>query len=56
MGGTTPGWPIAYDDLEPYYSQAEKLYRVRGERGQTQPSRPFRPYPFPPVPGRARHR
>ena len=23
-------WPIAYDDLEPYYAAAERLYRVRG--------------------------
>ena len=22
MGGTTPGWPISYEDLEPCYSQA----------------------------------
>lgn len=26
----TDSWPISYDDLEPYYSVAEKLYRVRG--------------------------
>ncbi|MGQ0649803.1 MAG: NAD(P)-binding protein, partial [Gemmatimonadaceae bacterium] len=32
-GGTSPAWPIAYDDLEPYYTQAEHLYEVRGERG-----------------------
>lgn len=23
-------WPISYDDLEPFYSEAEKLFRVRG--------------------------
>lgn len=23
-------WPISYDDLQPYYEQAENLYRVRG--------------------------
>jgi choline dehydrogenase-like flavoprotein len=23
-------WPISYDDLKPYYEQAEQLYRVRG--------------------------
>ena len=26
-GGISPAWPIAYDDLEPYYTQAEHLYR-----------------------------
>ncbi|MBL8392888.1 MAG: GMC family oxidoreductase [Candidatus Accumulibacter sp.] len=24
-------WPISYEELEPYYHQAETLYRVRGE-------------------------
>jgi choline dehydrogenase-like flavoprotein len=30
LEGTTPGWPIPYDSLEPWYSKAETLYRVRG--------------------------
>lgn len=49
--GTTPGWPIGYDDLEPFYSRAEELYRVRGDADQdpTEP-RHSAPYPFPPVP------
>lgn len=29
-GGISPGWPISYEQLEPFYSQAEQLYRVRG--------------------------
>jgi choline dehydrogenase-like flavoprotein len=29
MGGTTPGWPISYDALEPDYCSAEQLYSVR---------------------------
>jgi choline dehydrogenase-like flavoprotein len=33
-GGISPAWPIAYEDLEPYYTQAEWLYEVRGERGK----------------------
>ena len=32
-GGTTPGWPFAYEELEPWYTAAEKLYRVRGALG-----------------------
>ncbi|MDQ2064954.1 GMC family oxidoreductase [Xinfangfangia sp. CPCC 101601] len=52
MGGRTPGWPIGYADLEPYYSKAEQLYRVRGEDGANDPSEPPHSarYPYPPVP------
>ena len=32
-GGVSPAWPITYDELEPYYTRAEHLYQVRGERG-----------------------
>jgi choline dehydrogenase-like flavoprotein len=28
--GISPAWPINYQDLEPYYTQAEKLYKVHG--------------------------
>ena len=40
-GGISPAWPISYDDLEPYYTQAEHLYQVHGERGvdPTEPPR-----------------
>lgn len=50
-GGTSPGWPITYDELEPYYLAAEKIYRVHGQGGQdpTEPPRSA-PYPFPAVP------
>ena len=30
---TTPNWPIGYDDLEPYYSKAERLLVVHGDAG-----------------------
>jgi choline dehydrogenase-like flavoprotein len=51
LGGTTPGWPIAYDDLEPYYSAAEALYRVRGDANACPTEPPHSaPYPFPSVP------
>ena len=33
-GGTTPGWPISYETLEPDYTSAEKLYAVRGSAGE----------------------
>ncbi len=51
MGGTTPGWPISYDTLEPFYQQAEDMYQVRGVLGED-PSEPRHSgrYNFPPVP------
>jgi choline dehydrogenase-like flavoprotein len=49
-GGISPAWPIGYDAMEPYYTQAERLYQVHGLRGEdpTEP-RASAPYPFPPV-------
>jgi choline dehydrogenase-like flavoprotein len=49
-GGTSPAWPISYDELEPYYTQAEYLYHVHGERG-VDPTEPWAsaPYRFPKV-------
>jgi choline dehydrogenase-like flavoprotein len=32
--GVSPAWPISYEDLEPYYTEAEHLYQVHGERGE----------------------
>ena len=51
MGGTTPGWPISYADIETYYQAAETLYQVRGTLGED-PSEPAHSgrYPHPPVP------
>ena len=50
-GGTSPAWPISYEDLEPYYAKAEQLFRVRGAAGEdpTEPPRST-PYVLPPVP------
>jgi choline dehydrogenase-like flavoprotein len=49
--GATPGWPIRYEDLEPWYSRAETLYRVRGDVAGDPTEPPHSsPYPFPPVP------
>jgi choline dehydrogenase-like flavoprotein len=49
-GGISPAWPIGYDVLEPYYTQAEELYQVHGARGEDPTDPPAQaPYPFPPV-------
>jgi choline dehydrogenase-like flavoprotein len=47
-GGTSPAWPITYDELEPYYCRAESFYGVLGSTGEdpTEPPRST-PYPFP---------
>ena len=52
--GISPAWPFRYADLEPYYCQAESLYRVHGSTGED-PSEPWRsePYPFPALPHEA---
>jgi choline dehydrogenase-like flavoprotein len=49
-GGVSPAWPITYDELEPYYAEAERLYHVHGARGED-PTEPAAsgPYPHPPV-------
>ena len=38
-GGVSPAWPVGYDVMEPYYTQAEQLYQVHGEprRGLDRP-------------------
>lgn len=48
--GISPAWPLSYGDLEPYYTQAERLYHVHGNRGED-PTEPgsSAPYPFPAV-------
>ena len=50
LGGVSAAWPIGYNDLEPYYTQAEQLYTVHGLAG-ADPTEPPRsaPYPYPPL-------
>ncbi len=49
--GKTPGWPISYDVMEPWYAKAEALYNVRGGLGYDDTEPPHSgPYPYPPVP------
>ncbi|MER5475171.1 GMC family oxidoreductase [Streptomyces sp. NPDC002685] len=48
--GVSPAWPLGYQDLEPYYSQAEHLYLVRGRHGEDPTEGPSStPYAYPPV-------
>ncbi len=50
-GGTSPAWPLSYEELEPYYEIAEKLFFVHGSAGED-PCEPPRasPYPYPALP------
>jgi choline dehydrogenase-like flavoprotein len=54
-GGISPAWPISYEDLEPYYTQAEHLYLVHGRHGED-PTEGFASadYRYPPVEHEAR--
>jgi len=45
-GGVSPAWPISYNELEPYYTEAERLYHVHGEVGED-PTEPRRSGAFP---------
>jgi choline dehydrogenase-like flavoprotein len=49
-GGLSPAWPIEYDDLEPFYTEAERIYHVHGDRG-SDPTEPpaSAPYPYPAI-------
>lgn len=48
--GISPAWPITYSDIEPYYFEAEALYRVHGSPlgDPTEPPRK-RGFPHPPI-------
>jgi choline dehydrogenase-like flavoprotein len=48
-GGISPAWPLGYDVFEPYYCEAERLFRVHGERGED----PLEPWASAPYPHRA---
>lgn len=51
LQGASPGWPFGYADLEPWYGQAEALYKVRGTASEdpTEPAHSHA-YSYPPVP------
>jgi len=48
--GISPAWPLTYADFEPYYTEAERLFVVHGQRGEDPTEPPCgAPFPFPPV-------
>jgi choline dehydrogenase-like flavoprotein len=49
IDGETPSWPVGYDDLAPYYAQAESWYFAHGEAGADPNEPPRADYPYPPM-------
>jgi choline dehydrogenase-like flavoprotein len=50
VDGISPAWPISYDEMEPYYTEAERMYQVHGARGEDPTEPPASAdYPFPAV-------
>ncbi len=50
VDGVSPAWPLDYRDFEPWYTRAEQLYSVHGERGADPLDPPASaPYPWPAV-------
>ena len=45
--GETPDWPIGYEDLRPYYDQAEAWYYCHGEKGRDPCEPPRDDFPYP---------
>lgn len=45
-GDSGADWPLRYDDLEPYYAQAEQILNISGEQG-IDPTEPPRSMPYP---------
>ncbi len=48
--GVGHDWPISYQDLEPFYQEAEERIGVAGEQGPPEFDVRSEPYPMPPVP------
>ena len=46
--GLSPAWPISYEDMEPYYTAAERSTRCTARGGGSDDRRPA-PYPYPAV-------
>ncbi|MEZ4597114.1 MAG: GMC family oxidoreductase [Chloroflexota bacterium] len=46
--GVSPAWPISHAEMEPWYAAAERMYEVRGARGEDPTEGPSSGgYPFP---------
>lgn len=50
MYGVGDDWPIDYDEIEPFYQEAEERLGVAGEQGPPEYDRRSQPYPLPAMP------
>lgn len=49
-GGASPEWPVKYADYEPYYTAAENLFQVHGQRGEDPTEGAYSaPFPYPAI-------
>ncbi len=48
--GVGTDWPFSYDDLDPFYQEAEERMGVAGEQGPVALDPRGKPYPLPPLP------
>ena len=48
--GVGDDWPISYDDLEPFYQEAEERIGISGEQGPAAMDPRSKPFPMPPLP------
>ena len=51
LDGISPAWELSYQDMEPYYTRAESIFKIHGQRGEDITEPPMSAeYPFPPLP------
>jgi len=48
--GVGADWPVSYDELEPFYHEAERRIGVAGEQGPPELDPRGKPFPMPPLP------
>jgi quinoprotein glucose dehydrogenase len=48
--GVGDDWPLTYEELDPFYQEAEERMGVAGEQGPAQYDPRGKPYPLPPLP------
>ncbi|MGH7617780.1 MAG: GMC family oxidoreductase, partial [Gemmatimonadaceae bacterium] len=48
--GAGTDWPVAYEELDPFYQEAEEVLGVAGEQGPPALDPRGKPFPMPPIP------
>ncbi|MDJ0596932.1 MAG: GMC family oxidoreductase [Pleurocapsa sp. MO_226.B13] len=51
QGGISPAWELSYQDFEPYYTRAESIFKIHGNKGEDITEPPMSAeYPYPALP------